>query len=216
MEKTVYTVTAKDNENVFIHVMQGHFVTGSSHLNYYVGASDIKHNHDISSEAAKILARYYQENNIEVDTILCLYETQVLGAYLAHELSQPTMLHPNPNNQINVFGPEYDNNGNIIFRDNLVKRIRNRKVVVLISAITTGKTIQRAMESVNYYGGAVVGIASVFSMLHNIDDVKVTTIFHKSDLPGYESYPSYDCPYCKAGQPIEAVANAYGYSMLDL
>ena len=119
MDKPIYTITAKDNENVFIHAMQGHFVTASSHLNYYIGTSDVKHNHDVSSEAAKLLARYYHENNIECDTVLCLYETHVLGAYLAHELSKPTMLNPNPNNKIYVIGPEYDNQGNIIFRDNL-------------------------------------------------------------------------------------------------
>ncbi len=216
MDKPIYTITAKDNENVFIHAMQGHFVTASSHLNYYIGTSDVKHNHDVSSEAAKLLARYYHENNIECDTVLCLYETHVLGAYLAHELSKPTMLNPNPNNKVYVIGPEYDNQGNIIFRDNLRRLIKDRRVLILISCITTGRIIERAMESINYYGGSVVGISAVFSVKHYIDDVKVTTIFHRSDLPGYETYPIGNCPYCKAGTPVDGLSNGYGYSMLDI
>ncbi|MBR2133261.1 MAG: orotate phosphoribosyltransferase [Eubacterium sp.] len=216
MDKTIYTITSKENENVFIHAMQGHFVTASSHLNYYVGTSDVKHNHDVSTEAAKILARYYHENNIEVDTVLCLYETQVLGAYLAHQLSRPTMLNPNPNNKIYVISPEYDSAGNIIYRDNIRKLVKDKNIIVLISAITTGRTVERAMESIEYYGGKVAGVSAVFSVLHYIGDVKVTTIFHKSDLPGYETYHANDCPYCKAGAPVEGVSNAYGYSMLDL
>ena len=131
--------------------MPGHFVSSSSHLNFYIGTSDIKHNHDISVDAAMMLARYYHERGIEIDTVLCLYETQALGAYLAHELQRANMLNPNPDSTVYVLGPEYDAQGNIIFRDNLRKLITGKRVLLLISCITSGKTIERAMESVSYY-----------------------------------------------------------------
>ena len=57
-EKTIYTITSDRNERVFIHAMPGHFVSSSSHLYFYLGTSDIKHNHDISVDAAMMLARY--------------------------------------------------------------------------------------------------------------------------------------------------------------
>ena len=107
-EKTIYTITSDRNERVFIHAMPGHFVSSSSHLNFYIGTSDIKHNHDISVDAAMMLARYYHERGIEIDTVLCLYETQALGAYLAHELQRANMLNPNPDSTVYVLGPEYD------------------------------------------------------------------------------------------------------------
>lgn len=113
-EKTIYTITSDRNERVFIHAMPGHFVSSSSHLNFYIGTSDIKHNHDISVDAAMMLARYYHERGIEIDTVLCLYETQALGAYLAHELQRANMLNPNPDSTVYVLGPEYDAQGNII------------------------------------------------------------------------------------------------------
>lgn len=163
--------------------MPGHFVSSSSHLNFYIGTSDIKHNHDVSVDAAMMLASYYHERGIEVDTVLCLYETQALGAYLAHELQRANMLNPNPDSTVYVLGPEYDAQGNIIFRDNLRKLIDGKRVLLLISCITSGKTIERAMESVNYYGGEAVGISAVFSAIDEVDGVSVNSIFTKDDVP---------------------------------
>ena len=148
-EKTIYTITSDRNERVFIHAMPGHFVSSSSHLNFYIGTSDIKHNHDISVDAAMMLARYYHERGIEIDTVLCLYET-----------------------------------------------------------------IERAMESVSYYGGETVGISAVFSAINEVDGVEVNKIFSADDVPGYQAYPPHDCPLCKGNQKVDAITNGYGYSLL--
>ncbi len=214
MDKPIYTITSSRDERVFVHAMPGHFISSSSHLNYYIGTSDIKHNHNVSVDAAMLMAQYYNERNIHVDSVLCLYETQALGAYLAHELARPNMLNPNPDSTVYVLGPEYDAMGNIIFRDNLKKLINGKNVVVLISCITSGKTVERAMESVTYYGGSVVGVTSIFSAINQVDGVEINTIFNKDDIPGYEAYPAHDCPHCRAGEKVDAIANGYGYSLL--
>lgn len=214
MDRPIYTITSQRNERVFIHTMPGHFISATNHLNYYVGTSDIKHNHDISVDAAMLLAQYYAERNIGVDSVLCLYETQALGAYLAHELARPNMFNPNPDNTVYVLGPEYDASGNIIFRDNLKKLIYGRNVVVLISCITSGKTVARAMESVMYYGGRVVGVSSIFSATDKVEGMEVNTIFKREDIPGYAAYTPHDCPHCKNGERVDAIANGYGYSLL--
>ena len=165
-------------------------------------------------DAAMMLASYYHERGIEVDTVLCLYETQALGAYLAHELQRANMLNPNPDSTVYVLGPEYDAQGNIIFRDNLRKLIDGKRVLLLISCITSGKTIERAMESVNYYGGEAVGISAVFSAIDEVDGVSVNSIFTKDDVPGYEAYPAHDCPLCRENKKVDAITNGYGYSLL--
>lgn len=210
----VYTITSPRDDRVFIHVMPGHFISSNNHINYYIGTSDVKHNHQVSVDTAMLLAEYYNSNDISIDTVLCLYETQCLGAYLAHELARPTMLTPNPDQNIFVVGSEYDAAGNLIFRDNLRRMINGKNVLILISCITSGRTVERAMESVNYYGGNVAGISSVFSAVDYIDGVKVNTIFDKDDIPGYTSYPAHDCPLCRQGIPVDAISNGYGYSKL--
>lgn len=210
----IYTITYPKNENVFIHVMAGHFISANNHINYYVGTSDIKHNLNVSTQAAKLMAEYYSTNGIDVDTVLCLYETQALGAYLAQELSNSTMMAPNPDQTVFVVGSEYDAAGNLIFRDNLRRMIYGKNVVVLISCITSGRTVERAIESVKYYGGKVAGISSVFSMQSKISGVPVSSLFTTDDIPGYISYPSHDCPLCQKGVPVDAISNGYGYSKI--
>lgn len=214
MDKPIYTITSQRDERIFIHAMPGHYISASNHMNYYIGTSDIKHNHDVSVDAAMLLAQYYNERNINVDTVLCLYETQALGAYLAHELSRPNMLNPNPDNRIYVLGSEYDSAGNLIFRDNLKKLICGRDVVILISCITSGKTVERAMESVTYYGGRIAGVSSIFSAKNTVGGIEVDTIFTREDLPAYESYSPHDCPHCRAGERVDGISNGYGYSLL--
>lgn len=210
----IYTITYPKNENVFIHVMPGHFISANNHINYYVGTSDIKHNLNVSTQAAALMAEYYSTNGIDVDTVLCLYETQALGAYLAKELSSSTMMAPNPDQTVFVVGSEYDAAGNLIFRDNLRRMIYGKNVLVLISCITSGRTVERAIESVRYYGGKVAGISSVFSMQSKISGVSVNSLFTSDDIPGYISYPSHDCPLCQKGVPVDAISNGYGYSKI--
>lgn len=210
----IYTITSPRNDRVFIHVMQGHFISSNNHINYYIGTSDVKHNHNVSVDTAMLLAEYYATNDIHIDTVLCLYETQALGAYLAHEISRPSMLTPNPDQDVFVVGSEYDAAGNLIFRDNLRRMINGKNVLILISCITSGRTVERAMESVQYYGGRVAGVSAVFSAIDSIEGVHVNTIFNKDDVPGYAAYPAHNCPLCQAGMPVDAISNGYGYSKM--
>lgn len=210
----IYTITSPRNDRVFIHVMQGHFISSNNHINYYIGTSDVKHNHNVSVDTAMLLAEYYATNDIHIDTVLCLYETQALGAYLAHEISRPSMLTPNPDQDVFVVGSEYDAAGNLIFRDNLRRMINGKNVLILISCITSGRTVERAMESVQYYGGRVAGVSAVFSAIDSIAGVHVNTIFNKDDVPGYAAYPAHNCPLCQAGMPVDAISNGYGYSKM--
>lgn len=210
----VYTITCPRNERIYIHALPGHFISASSHLNYYIGTSDIKHNHDVSVEVAIMMAGYYRERNMDVDTVLCLYETQALGAYLAHELARPSMLVPNPDSEVYVLGPEYDAAGNMIFRDNLRRMITGKNIVLLISCITSGRTVERAIESARYYGGNVIGITAVFSAVESVNGIAINTLFTPQDLPNYQSHPAHSCPLCKGDTAVDAIINGYGYSKL--
>jgi orotate phosphoribosyltransferase len=214
VERAAYKIISPKNDRVYIYAMPGHYISASNHLNFYIGTSDIKHNHNVAVEAAMTLAKYYVERDIHIDTVLCLYETQALGAYIAHELSRPNIYNPNPNMSVCVIGPEYDTDGNLIFRDNLRRFVDGKRVMVLISCITSGKTVERAMESVSYYGGIVAGASSVFSAIDSVYNIEVNKLFGIEDVPGYEAHNPHDCPQCRAGEPVDAIANGHGYSLL--
>ena len=58
-----------------------------------------------------------------VDTIVCLDGSEVIGAFLARHLAKKEVFSVNSNKNINVVTPEYDSNGQLIFRDNLTPMI---------------------------------------------------------------------------------------------
>ena len=100
------------------------------------------------------------------------------------------------------------------FHDDPLSNSRQRRGKHLISTVNSGKTARRAMECIEYYGGSLQGIAAVFSAIAKVDEVPVMSIFSPEDIPGYMTSLVPDCPLCRAGQKIDALANSYGFSVL--
>ena len=75
-------------------------------------------------------------------------------------------------------------------------------------------TMRRSLECIEYYGGRVQGICSVFSAVKSINGMRVDAMFDTSDIPGYQAYEVHNCPMCKAKQKLDAMVNGYGYSKL--
>ena len=162
---------------------------------------------------AKELVSAYQHSTI-VDTVLCLDGTQVIGTCLANELTKDGFANMNAHQTIYVITPEYTTGSQIILRDNLAPMVKGKHVLILAASITTGYTVQAAVEAVNYYGGMVAGLSAIFATTHECMGYPVTSIFDPASLPDYASYDSRDCPLCKAGQHIDALVNSFGYSAL--
>ena len=120
-----------------------------------------------------------------------------------------------PDNNISVITPEYNMQGQIMFRDNKLRMIRNQQVLLLAASVTTGKTIMRAIESVLYYGGTVCGVCSIFSAVTKVAGMEIKTIFTSADVPAYHAYDSLNCPMCQKGERVEALVNSFGYSKLE-
>lgn len=60
MESRVMRIPSKENSNVVLRVIPGHFATTHSHINYYVDMTFLKARKSEAEEAAKILARNYK------------------------------------------------------------------------------------------------------------------------------------------------------------
>lgn len=211
MEKRMFKISSPANSKVVMKVIPGHFVTSHSHINYYVDMTTLRARQNEAEAAAKLLARKY-ENNTVVDTIICLNGCEVIGAYLAQELTKSGIMCLNAHGTIYVTSPEQDINGQMIFRDNSKMMVEGKNVLILSTSITTGVTVDKAMDSVEYYGGKVQGVASIFSFIHEARGVEVTSIFDEKDMVGYRSYDAKECPMCKAKQKIDAIVNGFGYS----
>lgn len=201
------------NNLLYIRVMNGHFATNHSHINQYIDMTTLKVRGHMAMAAAKSMATEYVATTI-VDTIVCMDGTEVIGAYLAEALSQNGIVSMNQHKTLYVVTPEVHSSGQLIFRDNLQPMIKGKHVLLLIASATTGKTIKKSLECIEYYGGSIAGISAIFSVAQEVDGYPVHALFTGKDLPDYKTYPHDQCPMCKAGDRIEAIVNSYGYSEL--
>ena len=199
--------------NVPLRVAHGHFATGHSHINYYIDITYHKTRVSEAKASAYELVSHFI-NNTPVDTILCLDGTALLGAFVAENLTKTGFRTINQHQTIYVVDPETSSGGQLFFRDNIQPMIRGKHVLVLMASVTTGNTARQAIEAIRYYGGEVAGIASIFRFTDEVEGYPVRSIYSVKDLPDYESYDYRQCPYCKQGRKLDALINAYGYSVL--
>lgn len=213
MDERLVDLRSSRNREARIKVMQGHFATQNSHINTYIDMSTVKCRHNNAKVTAQALASEYMMA-MPVDTIVCLDETDMIGAFLADELANGSNLSLSYGNNISVISPEVDARGQMLFRDNKQRMVKGMRVLILTDSITSGKTILQAIDSVLYYGGTVGGIASIFSAVSKCAGLDVKSIFTIRDIPNYGSYTRENCPMCAAGEKLEALVNGFGYSKL--
>ena len=211
MENRMIDIVAKNNKNVKLGLIPGHFATNHSHVNYYADMTTIKTQLRAAREAARELAQYYAQK--QVNTILCFEGTEMIGAFLARDLSE-TGGGLNSNQDIAVISPETNMNNQMIFRDNLQKNIYGKDILLLMSSISTGKSINRCMECLQYYSGNLAGVASIFSAISVYNGIRIDSVFSMEDIPEYKSNIPSECPLCASGAKVDAIVNSYGYSKI--
>ena len=176
------------NTKLAVTVHSGHFATRTCHKSHYVDVTPIKHDHLLAREAGLTLAtRYLSSTNI--DTVVCLDGSEVIGAFLAWNLAKQDFRAINEGKNISVIPPEYDINHHMIFRENILPRIQDKDVLVLISTVNSGTAARKALDTISYYGGRCQGVAAVFSAVESVEGVPVFALFTPKDIPGYVSAP---------------------------
>ena len=209
----VEKIKTKHN-NLYLRVAKGHFATNHSHSNYYIDVAAQKARLSEAKAVAHELCGSYSYATTIVDTIVCLDGMEVVGTCLANELTKNEFININAHQTIYVVTPETTGGSQLLFRDNIVPMIRGKHVLVLAVSVATGYTVKAAMEAIQYYGGEVAGVASIFATTHEIEGHTVNSVFDPTDLDGYFSVSSHECPLCKQGQKIDALINCHGFSKL--
>lgn len=205
---------SRKNSKARIKLLKGHFATPNSHINTYIDMSTVKTRHNNARETARVLAEEYKSSTV-VETIVCLKNTEVIGAYMAEVLADDSHMSMSAGNNISVVTPEFDTLGQILFRENNQRMIGGKQVLILSDSVTTGALLGKAVEAVLYYGGRVCGICAVFSAVKRAAGMDVKSVFSTSDLPDYKGYAANDCPICKAGGRPEGIVNTFGLVRLE-
>lgn len=213
MEDRMMKFYSKESNMLALHAMHGHFATSHSYINYYVDVTSIKTRVAEAKQAAHVLYSRIPKTKY-VDTIV--YGWNGSGQYLSDGGDQRDgiMGTTNQHETVYVISPEVNSNNQMLFRDNNKAAINGKHVVLLLATTTTGETIRRALECIQYYGGEIEWVASLFGTINSVDGVEVETLFDENDVTGYAAYPVADCPLCRQGQKIEAMVNGFGYSKL--
>lgn len=200
--------------DVSLNVAKGHFATRNSHTNYFI---DVTRQQSCIRDAEAVAQQLSQRNltqHLMIDTILCMDGTRVIGTCLAQKLTQGGFRSINAGREIYVLRENPGTSGKLIFRDNARFMLEGKNVLLLLASVTTGGTVRRGIECVEYYKGSVAGIAAVYSHQKEIDGIPVVSLFDTNDLPGYASYVPEECPMCKEKQELDAVVDKFGYSAL--
>lgn len=213
MESRIVKISSPNNKKLVLRVIPGHFATSNSHINQYIDLTMTKSRQSEAHEVAKDMAKHYMRSTI-VDTIVCLDGCEVIGAFLAQELSNSGIMSLNAHQTIYIINPVYNTNGQMIFRENNQSAVFNKHILLLAGAVTTGDTLRRSLDCIKYYGGIIEGISAVFSAVDKVEGIEVKSIFKPGDIPDYKSYSIDECPMCKEKRRLEAIVNSYGYTKL--
>lgn len=213
MESRMIKIPAKCNRKIELKAIPGHFATNHSHINYYLDMTPIKYRHNEAQLVAKEMVKKYIHSTA-VDTIVCMDGCEVIGAYLAEELTAAGIMSLNSHECVNVITPEINSSAQIIFRDNIEPMVMNKHIVLVLASATTGKTIQQSLDGIRYYGGIVEGVSALFSAVKNIGGIDVDTIFTNEDVGDYQTYKPGECPFCNSQKKLDAIVNSYGYSKI--
>ncbi len=200
--------------DVTLRVAEGHFATRNSHTNYFIDVTNQQSCLRDAEAVAQQLAQRNLTHHVMVDTILCMDGTRVIGTCLAQELTQSGYRSINSGKEIFVLRENLSKDGKLIFRDNARFMLEGKNILILLASVTTGNTVRKGMECVQYYKGNTVGIAAIYSHQKEVDGLPVTSLFDTNDLPGYASYPPEECPLCKQKQELDAVVDKFGYAAL--
>lgn len=206
-------INSKAHPNVVLKVIPGHFVTPNSHVNYFLDMTTLKSRLSEASVAARELSKQIAVTTI-VDTIVCIDGCEIIGAFLAEELTRAGIYSMNSHKTIYIVTPEFANTGQILFRDNFLPMVKGKNVLLLLASATTGQTIIKATQALSYYGATISGISAVFSAANSVMGIPIKSLFTIVDIPDYKAYNPEGCSMCKENQPIDAFANAFGYSKI--
>ncbi len=208
-----YVVPSPKNPAITMKVTPGHFATSNSHISHYLDVSTLR----TSALAAKEVARSFAERfltSTEVNTIICMENTEVIGAYLAEELLRDGLMVFNRGGEIRVMTPIQSVGGQLIFLPSARKYIEGQNTILLLASVSSAKTASQALECLSYYGGVLVGILALFSAESSVLGHEIFSIFTSADIGGYYSARAEHCELCKAGRSLDAIVTNRGYTEL--
>lgn len=213
METQSFSVSLAKNPIITVSITPGHFTTNNMHTNSYLDYNALKSNTVLALDVAREFSVNYLSSTL-VDTIVCMEKMEVIGAYLALELESEGTTAINSGQAIHVVSPISNAYGKLTFPDSSKGWINGKNILLLVATVSSGRSLNIALECINYYGGKITGISALY-MASNINcEQKINPLFTSDDIPGYKLYNTNDCEMCKSGQKLDAIISSEGYTRI--
>ena len=174
---------ARKDSNIALKVIPGHFVTNHSHLNYYLDMTTMKTRQNEAERIAIAMKDYYNVMDKPIDTIVCLDGCEVIGAFLASELSRSGVLSTNAHKTIYVVTPEFNSNGQMIFRDNLKPEIYGKNVLQQQQERLSATALNASNITVAFFRVSQLSLAQLIQLtdielMHYLEQMIFLTMKH--------------------------------------
>jgi orotate phosphoribosyltransferase len=213
MKQKAYKVSLEKNPVISMEVIPGHYTTGASHTTHYLDVSEMKSSSVVARDIARELALPYS-SSIAVDTIVCMENTNVIGAYLAEELANNGIHAVSGSSNIHVISPLSNSLGHLSFQTSTIEYVTNRNVLLITATVAGGTSLDNALDCIAYYRGNVVGVSALFLAFPDRMEYAINALFTSEDIPGYEIQRSRHCAMCKAGVRLDALISSEGYTRI--
>jgi len=214
MEDKVFSVSLAKNPIIAVNVTAGHFTTNNKHTNHYLDFSALKSDTTVARDVAREITIPYLSSTL-IDTIVCMEKMEVVGAYVAQELVQDGTSVINTGNSIHVVSPISNAYGKLVFPDSTTKWINGKNILLLVATVSSGRSLNIALECINYYGGKLAGVSSLYRASDIQLELEIHSLFTSEDIPDYKLFTTNECEMCKNGQKLDAIISSEGYTKID-
>ena len=220
------------NPELKLEVYKGHFASDRFHSNYYIDlipmkvqlakakltaeAMADKYVHRVKTGARKGIGSEYAALSSDlamstpIDTIICMDGCEALGAYVADKLSGYGVSTNNEFGTYNIVTPDFDDSGALLVTDDFQKMLKGKNILILLATAMQGKTLGRILSTVSEYGGHIIGISVIFSMVDSLDGYPVNAVFSREDIPDFELSNDKGCELCGKKVPVDGIITRYG------
>ncbi len=174
-----------------------HFVgTSGLHFNTYINKDFLYPHTKETSKIGKLFAEKYKDKNVEVVVGPALGGI-ILSQWTAHHLSEMC------NKEVLAVYTEKSQDGGQIFTRGYENYVKGKRILIVDDIVTTGGSLQKAIEGVKKAGGNIVGILVMINKNpKNIDNAILGIPFYALGEMEVETYNEKECPLCKAGVSI--------------
>jgi orotate phosphoribosyltransferase len=181
-------------------ITDSHFVgTSGRHMPGYIKKDKLTTHTKITSEVGKLFADKFKNKKIEA-VVAPAVGGIPLSQWTAYHLSQITK------KDILSLYTEKDEESNQIFKRGYDLVVRNKGVLIVEDATTTGGSVKKVIKSVRKAGGKVVAVCVMINRDPKMVNTKSIGVpFSALGVFKVPSYKAKDCPLCKAGVPINTM-----------